>query len=85
MPTARGGLAAAVIDGRIHVVGGAAGRGLDAHEIYDPATDRWTAKAPLPTPRHGLGAAAVGARAYVAAGVTRPGPGRTDVLEALEP
>ncbi len=48
---------------------------VSATEAYDPATDRWTAQAPLPTPRHGLGAAAVGARVYVAAGGTRPGPG----------
>lgn len=53
--------------------------------MYDPARDRWVAKAPLPTPRHGLGAAAVGTRIYVAAGGTRPGPSRTDALEAFAP
>lgn len=53
--------------------------------MYDTARDRWVAKAPLPTPRHGLGAAAVGTRIYVAAGDLRPGPSRTDALEAFAP
>ena len=35
MPTARGGLAVAVLDGRIHAVGGATDAPTSAHEIYD--------------------------------------------------
>jgi hypothetical protein len=84
LPLARGGLAAAPLRGRIFVLGGELPFGI-VSEAYDPATERWTAQAPLSTPRHGLGAAAVGARVYVAAGGTRPGPGRADVLEAFEP
>jgi hypothetical protein len=37
-----------------HVVGGrldGAARNLDAHHVYDPATNRWTAAPPLPTAR----------------------------------
>lgn len=57
MPTARGGLASAVIGGRIHVVGGedlAARTTFAEHEVYDPSVDGWTAALPLPTARHGL-------------------------------
>ena len=58
---------------------------VSAVEMYDPALDRWTAKAPMPTPRHGIGAVALGGRVYVPGGGIRPGAGRTDVLEAFEP
>ena len=42
MPTGRGGLGAAVLGGRVHVLGGAVGSALNAHEVYDPAANRWT-------------------------------------------
>ncbi len=52
----RGALAAAVLDGKIHAVGGVGSNGHNtpAHEIYDPASDRWTAAAPVPTARDHL-------------------------------
>ena len=45
LPTVRGALAAAVLDGKIHAVGsiGWRGRNTPAHEVYDPAANRWTA------------------------------------------
>ena len=52
----RGAPAAAVVAGRMHVVGGADGDPLDVHEAYDPSTDRWTRLAPLPTARDHLAA-----------------------------
>jgi N-acetylneuraminic acid mutarotase len=59
MPTARGAHAAAVIDGKIHLFGGAYRKlfnlvDTDAHEVYDPATDTWETLSPLPTPRDHL-------------------------------
>jgi N-acetylneuraminic acid mutarotase len=56
LPTARSGLGAAVIHGRIHVLGGEdlAGKVFSDHEVFDPATGAWTAESPLPTARHGL-------------------------------
>ena len=49
LPTASGGHAAAVIGGRIHVIGGGTARSTIAdHVAYDPATDRWETLAPLP-------------------------------------
>lgn len=39
------GMAAVVLDGKLHVLGGSE---MDAHQIYDPASDSWSQKAPLP-------------------------------------
>lgn len=85
MPTARGGGAAAVVDGRIYVAGGRPPRGSD-FAVYDPARDRWTVLPPLPTQRNHLGAAAVGERIFVVGG--RFGAGfeseRTDAIEIYD-
>lgn len=77
-PTARNSAAAAVIEGRLFVVGGrqalkqADGSlrqvNLAQLEVYDPATDRWTTRAPMPLAQGGLAAAAHGGRLYVFGG-----------------
>jgi N-acetylneuraminic acid mutarotase len=52
LPTASGGHAAVVLDGRIHVVGGGTAQSTIAdHVVYDPATDTWTTAAPLSRPK----------------------------------
>ena len=49
MPAPRGGHAAAVIDGRIHVIGGGNSVStIDDHTVYDPRTNTWTERAKLP-------------------------------------
>lgn len=73
MPTARGGLAAASLHGRLYVFGGefftSTGGGVfTENEEYDPATDTWRAMAPMPLPRHGFGAVAVGDTLYLIGG-----------------
>jgi hypothetical protein len=84
MLTPRGALALAVLDGKIHAIGGnaATGAGLQphehgaperdnsvaTHEVYDPAADAWTRLAPMPTPRNHLGAAVIGGRIHVVGG-----------------
>ncbi|MBM3598569.1 MAG: hypothetical protein FJX35_10175 [Alphaproteobacteria bacterium] len=73
LPTARGALAAAVLDGRIHAVSGVGDvggvwRNTPAHEVYDPATDRWSALAPLPTPRDHHAVVASNGRIHALAG-----------------
>ncbi len=71
MPTARGALGAAEIDGRIYAVGGVARDGRpnsSANEVYDPASDRWTKRAPLPTPRDHLAVMAWQKRLYAIGG-----------------
>ncbi|HLH26239.1 MAG TPA: kelch repeat-containing protein [Chloroflexota bacterium] len=70
---------AATIDGKIYLVGGFRNpfgqrEPVDAVWAYDPATDRWTARAPLPTPRGALGVAAIGDRLYAVGGEHRRPP-----------
>lgn len=73
MPTARGGLGAAVVDGRLIAVGGEQPTGVfDTVQAYDIASSSWSELAPLRTPRHGLGAAAVGSSLYAISGADRP-------------
>ena len=69
MPTPRGALAVAALDGKLHAVGGYNRDGnTSAHEVYDPATDSWTARAPMPTARDHHAAAALNGRLYAIGG-----------------
>jgi N-acetylneuraminic acid mutarotase len=82
MPTARGGTASGVVNGRIVVVGGegngdAATGVFPQAELYDPAADQWSALDDMPTPRHGMGAAGLGGDLYV------PGGADTDGFDAV--
>jgi N-acetylneuraminic acid mutarotase len=59
LPTQRNHLAAAAIDGLVYVAGGRFGGGVGSEmtaalEVYDPATNAWSARAALPAPRAGL-------------------------------
>src|SRR5688500_2256429 len=59
LPTQRNHLAMVAVNGKIIVAGGRTGPGamaerVDAVEIYDPKTRRWTRGAPLPAPRGGI-------------------------------
>jgi N-acetylneuraminic acid mutarotase len=63
LPTQRNHLAMVALGGKIVVAGGRTGPGamaerVDAVEIYDPKTRRWTKGAPLPAPRGGITGAA---------------------------
>ena len=63
-PTARNSATSAVLDDRLHVIGGrtVSGGNTNAHEVYDPADNRWTRLAPLPQPSAGpLGAGGLAA------------------------
>lgn len=70
MPTPRNSAAGGVIDGYIHIVGGrtVGGGNNAAHEVYDPASDRWERRAPLPKAQGGLAAAVVGDRLFAFGG-----------------
>ena len=49
LPAPRGGHAAVVLEGRIHVLGGGNSKSTIAdHDVFDPAKNAWTALAPLP-------------------------------------
>jgi N-acetylneuraminic acid mutarotase len=70
MPTPRGALAAAALGGRIHALGGSAGAATSAHEVYDPATNRWLAANAMPTARDHLAAVAFQGRVWALGGRT---------------
>jgi N-acetylneuraminic acid mutarotase len=65
MPTARGGLATSVVNGKIYAIGGASnGQIFSTVEEYDPDTDTWTKKSDIPTTRWNLSAGAVNGKIY---------------------
>jgi N-acetylneuraminic acid mutarotase len=77
VPTKRTEVAAATLRDKIYVVGGfeqpSLGNVLNlaitpSLEEYDPATDRWTSKAPMPVGLHHVGIAVTGGRLYVIGG-----------------
>ncbi len=52
-------------------------------EIFDPATNSWTAGASMPTARHSMAAAAIDGRLYVVGG--NDGTGNVDTVEVYDP
>lgn len=72
LPTPRNHLGAAVLGGRIHVVGGRVPGDMEltTHEVYDPPTGAWTAAPPLPTGRSGIAVVEHQGRLYVFGGET---------------
>jgi len=77
-PHARDHFHAAVIDGKLVVIGGESMAQEPAQrevEAWDPATARWQALPPLPVGRHGTQAATLGDQVYIAAGSGKRGGG----------
>ena len=73
IPTARGGIAAAVVEGEVYVFGGESpDKTFDNNEKYNPQTNSWTWGPPMPTARHGLMAVGVGNNIYVIGGGPTP-------------
>lgn len=84
MPTPRAAHALAVLGGRIHALGGHAddaqqldaaahrigrdGASVGTHEVYDPAANAWTRRAPMPTPRNHHVAVAVDGQIHTIGG-----------------
>jgi hypothetical protein len=73
MPTARSGIAAQVLEGRIFVFGGEAPAGTYQAEAYEPEATAGPAIRVCRTARHGLGATVVAGRIYVVSGGSTPG------------
>jgi N-acetylneuraminic acid mutarotase len=88
LPTGRNHLAAAVLNGRIHAVGGRVGNSftLTVHEVFDPATGAWVSAPPIPTGRSGIAAASLDGHIYVFGGETVGVVDRTfDDVERYDP
>nr|WP_261377852.1 kelch repeat-containing protein [Candidatus Nitrosocosmicus arcticus] len=73
MQTAREHLTSAVVNDKLYVTGGRTNgmaSNVNANEVYDPVTDKWTILEPLPTKRGGLSstAAVVNESIYVFGG-----------------
>ena len=75
MPTARGGVGVAVVDGRIYAIGGLNGNNqpVSTTEEYDPQTNGWTSKMPMPTPRSGFAIAIYQNKIYCIGGTVGNG------------
>lgn len=68
MSTPRTGPGAAVIDGKLYVVGGFSGPAIGNLEEYDPVSGAWTTRAPMPTPRGRVAVGVINGLLYVAGG-----------------
>jgi hypothetical protein len=68
MPHPRLHSAAAVVDGKIHVIGGENSGLISGVDVYDPILDVWTTETPMPTARRLLGAAVVSDTIYAIGG-----------------
>jgi len=90
MPTARGGLGVAVVNGKIYAIGGLNNDNqLAVNEEYNPVTDTWTTKASMPTPRSGFAIAVYQNKIYCIGGTTGDSDnfvsGFTGVTEVYDP
>ena len=69
MPTARGGLSVATVNGKIYAIGGMSGDApVNVNEVYDPESNDWTTEAPMPTARSGCAVAVYDNEIYVIGG-----------------
>jgi N-acetylneuraminic acid mutarotase len=73
LPAPRGGHAAAVVNGRIHIIGGGNSVStIDDHHVYDPKANIWSARAKLPRSMGSPAAVVAGGRLVSIGG--RSGP-----------
>jgi N-acetylneuraminic acid mutarotase len=84
-PLVRSYHAAAVVNGKIYVLGGggADNKVVASVQVYDPATGTWAARADMPSPRALFGASAVGGTIYVVGGTVR-GLDKLALVEAYD-
>lgn len=69
-PMPRTEVSAAVLDGKIYLLGGLTKEGVTSRvEMYDPATDRWTSRASMPVALHHAGAAVLNGKLYIVGGL----------------
>ncbi|KAK0623918.1 hypothetical protein B0T14DRAFT_428655 [Immersiella caudata] len=91
MPTARGGLVAAVLGTKIYTFGGEGNlapntRGVfNQTEVYDTVGDSWSREAAMKLPRHGTSAVGVGGKIYIPGGGIVEGVGATKTFDVFTP
>jgi N-acetylneuraminic acid mutarotase len=87
IPTPRGGVASAVVDDEILVIGGeGGGQAWNTVEAYSTVNDSWRTLDPMPTARHGIQAVNWSGGIYIAAGnTTQGGAQATGVHEVYFP
>ena len=68
MPTGRGNLAAAALNGTIYAIGGNTSSAMTVTEAYNPVANSWSTRAAMPTARACLAVAAPGSGALYAIG-----------------
>jgi N-acetylneuraminic acid mutarotase len=75
----------AALNGRLYVVGGADyfGSALATVQVYNPAADSWTSRAPMPTPRFNPAVAVLNGMIYAIGGGTSNVP--LGAVEAYDP
>jgi N-acetylneuraminic acid mutarotase len=91
MPTARYGLQANEIDGKIYLIGGwiesessSIAEKSAQVEIYDPMTDNWATGSPTPTAVAGYASAVLDGKIYIISGVAS-GSTRTNLTQIYDP
>lgn len=80
--------AGGVINGQLYVAGGGnidLTAPVQVLEVYDPATNVWTTKAPMPTPRLAVGGAVVNGIFYAVGGRRLPSGTIVGTVEAYDP
>jgi len=90
LPTARGGLGVAVVNGKIYAIGGLNNdTQLDVNEEYNPVTDKWATRASMPTARSGFAIAVYQNKIYCIGGTVGDSDdlvsGFTGVNEVYDP
>jgi N-acetylneuraminic acid mutarotase len=84
LPAPRGGHAAALLNGKVHVVGGGNSQStLADHSEYDPATDKWADRAPLARSKGSPALVPFEGKLYAIGG--RSGPGDFGDVEIYDP
>jgi N-acetylneuraminic acid mutarotase len=74
MPTARGGLGVAVVNGKIYAIGGLSGNSpVNSNEQFDPISNQWTVEMPMPTARSGFAISVYDNKIYVIGGTVGNG------------
>ena len=79
MPTARGYLETAVVNGKIYAIGGSGPIGTN--EEYNPATDKWTTRSPMPTPEQSFAIAVFQDKIYCIGGLPYGNTGLNQVYD----